>query len=382
MERPKLYKITLKHLFIKGEKKIGLQFYPNKVMNALVKSLPNIRWSNTYSMAHLSNTKKNIDLIFNTFRGVAWVNCNYFLGKSQGYNEEMISLDDYRNRPLNVNTKYCPNEFYDTLERKMYSFATAKSYIYYFEIFINYHYSTDYKNISEREIHAYLLQKQRQGAAKSTLNLIINSIKFYYEVVCGMPNRFYAIERPPKQQKLPVVLAASEVRDLIQATGNIKHRCIVSLLYSAGLRRGELIQLKLPDIDSKRLLVNIKDGKGGKDRVSILSEGMLKNLRTYYKEYKPKNYLFEGAYGLAYNGSSINKLIKRAAIKAGIRKSVSAHTLRHSFATHLLENGTDLRSIQVLLGHNSSQTTEIYTHIANSHINKIKSPIDLINLDS
>jgi len=380
MESPKQYRITLKHLFIKGEKKIGLQFYPNKVLHALVKGFPSVRWSNTYSMAHLPNTKENLDLIFNTFRGVAWVNCNYFLGKATGHNEEKISLDDYRNRLVKVGVEYCPNIFYDTLEQKMYSFATAKIYIHYFEVFINHHKSTDYKNISERDIHAYLLQRQRQGASKSCLNLIINSIKFYYEVVCGMPNRFYAIRRPPKQQKLPVVLAASEVGDLIRATGNIKHRCIVSLLYSAGLRRGELIQLKTTDIDSKRLLININDGKGGKDRVTILSENMLRDLRAYYREYKPKNYLFEGAHGLTYTGTSINKVIKRAAGIAGIRKNVSAHTLRHSFATHLLENGTDLRSIQVLLGHNSSQTTEIYTHIANTHINKIKSPIDLINL--
>ena len=381
MESPKMSKITLKHLFINGEKKIGLQFYPNKVLNALVKGLPSVRWSNTYSMAHLPNTKENLDLIFSTFRGVAWVNCNYFLGKATGFNEEKVSLDDYRNRPLKIGKKYCPNAFYDTLEQKMYSFATAKSYIHYFEAFINDHYTTDFKNISERDIHIYLLQKQRKGASKSSLNLIINSIKFYYEVVCGMPNRFYAIQRPPKQQKLPVVLAASEVSDLIRATRNIKHRCIVSLLYSAGLRRGELIQLRITDIDSKRLLININDGKGGKDRVSILSENLLHDLRIYYKQYKPKHYLFEGAHGLAYTGSSVNKLIKRAATIAGIRKNVSAHTLRHSFATHLLENGTDLRSIQVLLGHNSSQTTEIYTHIAINHINKIKSPIDLINLE-
>ena len=380
MEHPKMHRITLKHLFIKGEKKIGLQFYPNKVLNALVKGLPNVKWSNSFSMAHLPNTKENLDLIFETFKGVAWVNCNYFLGKSTGYNEAKISLDDFRNRSINEGEKYCPKEFYDMLEQKMYSISTARIYIHYFEAFINYHFTTDYKNLSENDIHDYLLLKQRQGVSKSSLNLIINSIKFYYEVVCGMPNRFYAIKRPPKQQRLPVVLAASEVSDLIRATGNIKHRCIISLLYSAGLRRGELIQLKVRDIDSKRLLINIRDGKGGKDRISILSENMLHDLRLYYRKYKPKNYLFEGAHGLTYTGTSINKVIKRAAATAGIQKNVSAHTLRHSFATHLLENGTDLRSIQVLLGHSSSQTTEIYTHIANSHVTKIKSPIDLINL--
>ncbi len=136
----------------------------------------------------------------------------------------------------------------------------------------------------------------------------------------------------------------------------------------------------MEDIDSKRLLINIKQAKGNKDRVTLLSEQLLIDLRIYYKKYRPKNYLFEGSTGLQYSGSSINKLIKKAASIAGIRKNVSAHTLRHSFATHLLENGTDLRSIQVLLGHNSSQTTEIYTHVATNQIHKIKSPIDLLNL--
>lgn len=376
---PNPLKITLKHLFINNERQIGLQFYPNRIINALMKELPNIKWSNQFSMAYMLNTKSNIDLIFKTFRGIAWVNGKYFFGNATGFNEEMITLSDFKNRPHKQGIKYCPDELYDTLEVKMYSFATAKSYIYHFENFIN-HFEIDYNKLSEKEIHEYLLMKQRQGVSKSSLNLIINSIKFYYEVVLGMPNRFYSINRPSKERKLPAVLALNEVEDLIRAAGNIKHKCIISLLYSAGLRRSELINLQLADIDSKRLLINIKQAKGNKDRVSLLSERLLIDLRTYYKKYRPKNYLFEGPTGLPYTGSSINKLIKRAASVAGIKKNVSAHTLRHSFATHLLENGTDLRSIQVLLGHNSSQTTEIYTHIATNHIHKIKSPIDLINL--
>jgi site-specific recombinase XerD len=380
MNQRSLHKITLKHLFIANNKQIGIQFYQNKVLNAIVKGIEAIKWSNEYTMYYLPNTKKNLDTIFNTFRGVAWVNGTYFFGNASGTGEEMICLADYKNRLPKSGVKYCPALFYDTLEIKMYSFATAKSYIHYFEKFINYFYKTDYNQLTEQDIQAYLLLNQRQGASKSTLNLIINSIKFYYEVVMGMPNRFYAIHRPSKDQKLPTVLALKEVEDIIWATGNIKHKCIVSLLYSAGLRRSELIRLKINDIDSKRLLINVTDGKGNKDRVTLLSERLLQDLRTYYKRYRPKTYLFEGPTGLQYTGSSINKVIKKATSTAGIRKNVSAHTLRHSFATHLLENGTDLRSIQVLLGHNSSKTTEIYTHVAKNHIEKIKSPIDLINL--
>ena len=381
MESPKMQRITLKHLLINGEKKIGLQFYPNKVLNALVKGLPNIKFSKQFNMTYIANSKENLDLIFNTFRGVCWVDGKYFFGNSSGLEEEMIRLTDFRNRKPKPGVKFCPQAFYDTLEGKMYSMATAKSYIHYFEKFINHFYNEEYNDLSELDIQQYLLQVQRTGVSKSSLNLHINAIKFYYEVVLGMPNRFYTIHRPMKEHKLPVVLAPKEVLNLIEATNNIKHRCLVSLLYSAGLRRSEIIQLKIEDVDGKRMLLHIKNAKGGKDRFSVLSDQVLKDLRTYYKKYKPKNYMFEGLTGLPYSGSSINKIIKRAAEVAGIRKRISAHTLRHSFATHLLENGTDLRTIQVLLGHNSTKTTEIYTHVAKNHITSVKSPLDSINLD-
>src|SRR5690554_2897293 len=189
---------------------------------------------------------------------------------------------------------------------------------------------------------------------------MINSIKFYYEVVKGMPNRFYSIERPRKKEALPKVISLEEVKGIILKTNNIKHKCIVSLLYSAGLRRSELLNLKLQDIDSKRMSILVKNSKGGKDRVTLLNENVLKDLRKYYKKWKPKKYLFEGKEGTQYSASSVLNIIKKAAKKAGIKKNVSPHILRHSFATHLLENGTDLLYIQELLGHSSSKTTEIY----------------------
>ena len=192
-----------------------------------------------------------------------------------------------------------------------------------------------------------------------------------------MPNRFYSIERPRKKQKLPKVLSKEEVKTLIHSTNNIKHRCIVSLLYSAGLRRSELINLKLEDIDSKRMLIHIRDAKRGKDRYTLLSKNTLHDLRQYYKAWKPKSYLFEGPKCKPYTGSSVEKIVKRAALKASILKKVTPHMLRHSFATHLLESGTDLRHIQTLLGHDSSKTTEIYTHVAVSSFNSIKNPLDL-----
>ena len=212
----------------------------------------------------------------------------------------------------------------------------------------------------------------QKGRSNSSINQSVNSIKFYYEVVMGMPNRFYAIERPRKQKQLPKVLSRHEIKDLIACTNNIKHRCIISLLYSAGLRRSELLNLKLEDIDGKRMLITIKGAKGNKDRMTVLSPTLLEELRTYFTECKPRSYLFEGPRGRPYSASSVLKVIANAAVKAGVQKKVTPHMLRHSFATHLLENGTDIRHIQVLLGHNSTKTTEIYTHVAATSFKEVK----------
>ncbi|HKI79736.1 MAG TPA: tyrosine-type recombinase/integrase [Ignavibacteriaceae bacterium] len=172
------------------------------------------------------------------------------------------------------------------------------------------------------------------------------------------------------------ILGKNEVKRILNSSNNVKHKCILMLIYSAGLRRSELIGLKISDIDSERMVINICGAKGKKDRISLLSKNTLMLLRDYYKEYKPQTFLFEGQNGRKYSATSVANILKRAAKKAGIQKKVTPHMLRHSFATHLLEQGTDLRYIQELLGHNSSKTTEIYTHISKKAIDNIQNPID------
>jgi integrase/recombinase XerD len=167
-----------------------------------------------------------------------------------------------------------------------------------------------------------------------------------------------------------------EIAKIMASCENLKHRTMLCLLYGAGLRAGEVISIKVNDIDSSRNLISIRKAKGFKDRTVMLSEKLLDLLRDYYKNYRPKVYLFEGQYGDQYSETSLRKVFKKACLKAGIKQRPTLHWLRHSFATHLLENGTDLRYIQQLLGHQSSQTTEIYTHVSNLHIGKIKSPLD------
>jgi site-specific recombinase XerD len=177
--------------------------------------------------------------------------------------------------------------------------------------------------------------------------------------VKGMPHRFYQIDRPRKARTLPKVISKEEVKSIISHLSNIKHKCIISMIYSAGLRRSELINLRVEDVDSHRMMIFVRGAKGKKDRYTLLSERMLKDLRDYYRAYRPKKLLFEGVGGQPYSGSSIRKILLRAAKAAGIRKKITPHMLRHSFATHLLEDGVDLRYIQTLLGHGSSKTTEI-----------------------
>ncbi|MBL85970.1 MAG: recombinase [Winogradskyella sp.] len=365
--------VTLKHLLINKRKCIGIQFNSDKVLHALIEAIPNISWSAEFAMYYLPNRKSNIDLIFKTFHGVAWVNGNYFFQeKVVNDNNPVIKLDRYRNRTLEKGYKPCPESYLLKLELKRYSANTVKNYVSSFESFINHFKDKELNEINEADIRKYLQSMIKEGVSDSHVNLMINSIKFYYETVLGMPNRFYSIERPRKKKTLPKVLSKEEVLRMIDCTSNIKHRCIVALLYSSGLRRSELLKLRTTDIDSKRMVINIRGAKGCKDRLTVLSPSLLTDLRDYYREYRPEKHLFESPKGGKYSASSVLKIVKRAAIRAKVKQKVTPHMLRHSFATHLLEEGTDLRHIQLLLGHNSTKTTEIYTHVANKTFGEIK----------
>lgn len=369
--------ITLKHLLIREQRCIGIKFHPDKVIQALIKGLPGIKWTHTYNCAYVPNSRDNIDLIFRTFRGVAWVNSNsFFTNRRVNSDNDELDVDWFRHRITPPDFRTCPEEYLLKLELKRYSNNTVRTYIHSFEKFINAHKDQELLSINEEDIRLYLQKQIQDGHSNAYVNQQINSIKFYYEVVMEMPNRFYSIERPRKEYTLPDVLSKEEVKMIIASTQNLKHRCILSLLYSSGLRIGELLNMKITDIDSKRMIVNIKRGKGNRDRVTLLSEKVLGELRLYYKQSKPVNWLFESPNGGQYSRTSVGIVLKKSAIKAGIRKKVHPHMLRHSFATHLLESGTDLRYIQSLLGHKSSKTTEIYTHVATNTFKTIKNPLD------
>jgi len=263
------------------------------------------------------------------------------------------------------------------LIQKRYSANTQRIYCHYFGDFINYFSTAEIDNLTKEEINKYILTLiKKHNISISQQNQRINAIKFYYEKILGRKKQYYELHRPHKEHKLPKVLSKNEVKQILNSCSNIKHKCILMIIYSAGLRRSELLNLTVSDIDSERMVILINGAKGKKDRISLLSDNLLQLLRQYYKEYKPNKYLFEGQNGGKYSPTSIANILKKAALKAGIKKKVTPHMLRHSFATHLLEQGTDLRYIQELLGHNSSKTTEIYTHVSKRAIDQIKNPID------
>lgn len=279
--------------------------------------------------------------------------------------------------------KSCPIKYLERLRHKNYSWSTIRTYHSYLVKFINSYREQSFEQINAfepSEIDTYHEKMMQQNEISvSAVNQSVNAIKFYYREILGKEVQTDSVLRPKRGRQLPTTLTEGEVESIIKQLKNIKHSCMILLLYSSGLRISELIDLRIEDVQSDKLMLFLKGAKGNKDRYTILSQRLLEKLREYYKIYKPKYWLFEGQFGGQYSPQSVRKLLKEAVRKANIKKHVTPHTLRHSFATHLLESGTDLRYIQVLLGHSNSKTTEIYTHVSNLNLEKIKSPGD--NLD-
>lgn len=262
------------------------------------------------------------------------------------------------------------------LTARRYSAKTVKAYIHYNEDFLRVAEKAP-SDITNDDVRKYLSRLAGdKDASASTLNVAINALKFYYGGMLGL-NFAFDIKRPKKDKKLPVVLSREDVARILSSITNAKHKTLLMLTYSAGLRVGEVVRLKAEDIDAGRKLIHIRGAKGRKDRYTLLSESALGALRTYLAEYGKSKWLFPGADRDEHiTTRTVEKVFSDACREAGIQKSATVHTLRHSFATHLLEGGVDLRYIQELLGHQSSRTTEIYTHVSNKNLSRIKSPLD------
>lgn len=262
-------------------------------------------------------------------------------------------------------------DYYESCKQKMrylnYSDRTITTYLFYINQFFNV-VTISPTRLTSDNFQSYL--DNYNFTSISQQNQVINSIRFLYKEVLGKKYVKVSFKRPKKEKKLPKVIDNRFIREKLSKIENLKHKTILTLTYSVGLRVSEVVNIKIEDIDSKRMLIHIRNAKGRKDRIVPLSNFVLKLLREYWKRYKPKEYLFNGQKSLQYSITSCQKIYKKY-----IDINSSIHTLRHSSFTKLLENGTDIRIIQNIAGHSSSKTTEIYTHVSNQMLNKVNLPI-------
>jgi len=272
--------------------------------------------------------------------------------------------------------------FTSWLKSKRYSDNTIKVYTDCMRVFLKFFNDQDALDLTEGDVirfnNEYILANK---LSSSYQNQAVNAIKLFFSVLEQRKMNLDLVHRPKLGKQLPNVLSKEEVQTLLRSVKNRKHMAMLALIYACGLRRGEVLKLLPTDIDSHRMVLLIREAKGRKDRIAPLPQMIIDLLRNYYKEYKPKKWLFEGQVeGKPYSGRSIELVFKKALHLSGIRRPATLHWLRHSYATHLLEGGTDLRYIQELLGHKSSKTTEIYTHVSTRNLQAIKSPIEGFDL--
>ena len=361
-------------LIIKSTQRIKLIFAQNKTINKAIKEIPYWKWDNENKWWTIPYAEKYIAQI----KLIAQQENLLCVEKT----EENTTILSPRKSALDViNYRNIPLNYIQKLRELRYSENTIKTYTTNFEEFINYYSTIEIDKITEPQIIAfcrYLVTTRNVSA--SYQNNSINAIKFYYEKVLGGQRRLYALDRPRKEKSLPTVLSIEEVTQILKNVTNLKHKAILMTIYSGGLRLSEVSNLLITDIDSDRMQIKITQSKGNKDRYTLLSYKLLTLLREYFKAYKPTKYLFEGQQKESYSTRSVQQIFKEACTKAKIEKRATVHTLRHSFATHLLENGTDLRYIQTLLGHESSKTTEIYTHVTTKGFDQIINPLDNLDL--
>jgi site-specific recombinase XerD len=343
-----------------------IKFDYDETLISLIRSIQGTSWSKSLKAWYILNTKDNLNIILKLFEKITTVDFSK-IGKSAPFK-----------RNLTEEQKQLLNQFYLFLKGKRYSQSTIQTYTFFIADFINFHTKTPLAELTNRAVELFIETVfMERNYSVSSQRQFISALKIF-TVFCPQTKiHNLSLERPKKSRILPSVLSQEEVLRIIQYTQNIKHRAILTLLYSCGLRIGELINLKLIDfhIDRKQLIV--KKGKGRKDRYVSLADSFLPLLSNYYHSYQPTIYFVEGQNGGKYSAESIRSFLRKSCKKAGIRKPVTPHTLRHSYATHLLENGVDLRYIQTLLGHSKPETTMIYTHVQRKDLMEIQNPLDV-----
>lgn len=372
-------RVTLEPIFHRGANQILITFPKEIRIISILKSI-GCRFTATYSGWYILNNKQNLNLLFENLKGITWLDMHKLkIAKTQEkLNNEKVKIKI----DLNDEAKLLVHEYKNTLIARGYSISTRSTYINMVEVFLSYYNQISPKDIVNDQVNAFLTDYVVDfGYSKSYQRQMISALKSFYSDRFDIKLDLDKLPTVQKEKKLPKVLSISEVKRIIESANNLKHRAILVLIYGCGLRVSELVSLKIENVNSERKVLEIINAKGFKDRITPISDKILMVLRDYYRAYRPKNYLFEGqSEGTCYSTKSVNSILKNSAKKAGIKKNVHAHMLRHSYATHLLETGVDIRYIQVLLGHKSSKTTEIYTYVSNEGIERIPNPFDKLGL--
>jgi len=367
MKKPQ---ITLKYKHHNKAEQILIYFkYDDAIIN-LVRTIPNRKWSSTLKCWYIERSADALNTIQKTLS-------DYTIDDSALLNASVLNLK-YSASSLTHNQRTILNEFTKYLKGKRYSESTINTYTFLITDFLAYYHQTPLDKLTNRSIELYIediyikrkysISKQRQ---------FISALKVFKNFYPNTSIEAIELIRPKRDRYLPTVLSKQEVIRLIRVTKNLKHRAVIAIIYSCGFRISELINLELRDIDINRRQILIKSSKGRKDRYVIIAESFLPLLHNYISTYAPKTYFVEGQSKDKYSPESIRKFLRKSCQLANIYKRVTPHTLRHSYATHLLEDGIDLRYIQELLGHSKPETTMIYTHVAKKDLLTIKSPLDI-----
>jgi integrase/recombinase XerD len=368
--------IVLQPILHKGERRIKILFQSDIRVDRAIRETPGRLWSQTLKCWHLPFDKKVIDNFKERTSAFAVFQNRVIPGWDKMPDSKALQAH-VRSDDLNLQL----DKFHHFLLSSHYSERTIEHYLNSLRIFFQFYPQKAYTQITRDDIEEFNVNHiLKQHKSQSYQNIMISALKLFFTRIENKSIEVEELARPRRFASLPKVLSPDEVRKILTSLDNVKHKAILSLIYSAGLRRAEALSLRVKDIDSDRMVIYVNKGKGFRDRIVPLSEKMLKMLREYAKKYKPRYYLFEGANGETYSVSSLQHILKAAAAKAGIGKRVSLHMLRHSYATHLHEQGIDIRLIQVLLGHKSTKTTEIYTHVSTNSINSVKSPLENLEI--
>ena len=338
--------------------------YKDYSIRQAVKEMDSSFWHPNQKLWSVINNKENFDSLKKICGN------NYIIKTEKSFTPiPIISLNKEAEEAL--------FELEKSLVLKQYSSSSIKTYKKMFTVFLSKFKNRNIKEINKEEIEGFIYELiKKNNISESYQNQIINAIKAYYEHALKLPREYYDIQRPKRTLSIPNVLSCKEVLNIIQHPKNIKHKAILMTIYSSGLRISELINLRIIDVHSDEGYLYIKDSKGKKDRKTILSHQVLLLLRKYYKQYKPSYWLFEGQTGSQYSTSSIRAIFRKAVKDTNSNPWSTVHTLRHSFATHCIENNINMRHLQNMLGHNSPKTTEIYTKTIEINNKTIISPLD------